>query len=422
MIRTYAWRRLTAAVILLAHTHVAYGADAPSLSLSQAVERALIAHPALGRSELAQAAGQSTRDELAQTTPWALSVEVENFAGSGGASGFKRSETTVGVSKVVERGDKRVKRTALGNANVSLLSTQDRGIRIAVAGNAAKAFVGALAEQRRLEIVDASRAQAEGVRDQVSRRVAVGRSADAELATADIAVARARLAARRSTANQAVKQQHLATALAEDTPSFGRLLGNIESLPELEDFAVLRAKLETNPELTTLTQQQAIRDAELNLARANQRPDLTLGAGVRQLAGPDDTALVVSFSMPLGQKRRAAASISAARNRQESIPLLRSERKRELATELFALHSDLRAVADEYQGLSEDILPVAERAVRLYQSGFERGRYALFELSAAQRTLLEAQRDAVNIAEQYQMLFINLQAILGEVPGQGVHQ
>ena len=422
MTTTYPWPLMAAVVLLAAHTGATHAADAPALSLNQAIERALSAHPALRRSQLAQAASRQERDGMNQATPWALEVEVENFAGSGSVSGFSGAETTLGFSKLLERGDKRGRRTALGDANVNLLTVQDHGIRIRIASNAAKIFMAALAEQRRGQLVEASRALAESIRAQVKRRVQVGRSAEAELATAEIAVARAKAAARRSTVTQAKQNQRLAAALAEDTPSFGQLLGDIESLPELDDLETLQARLDANPELARLTQQQAIRTAELRLAEASQRADLKLGAGVRQLAGPNDTALVFSFSMPLGQSRRSAAGIDAARSREQSAPLLRIERRLELNAELFAIDADLRAAADEYRMLSEEILPVAEKAVRLYQTGFERGRYSLFELSAAQRTLLEAQRDAINVAEQYQLRFIALETILGQVPGQGASQ
>ncbi len=420
-IMTSCARSLAAVAVFAASTAAAYAADGPPLRLEQAIERALTAHPALRRSELAQAASRGERDLLAQATPWELNVEVENIAGTGNVSGISGAETTLGFSKVVERGNKRDRRTALGDANVGLLAIRDQSIRIEVAGNAAKAFIAALAEQRRLEIVEAGRMQAESIRDQVTRRVDVGRAAEAELATAEIALARAGAAVRRSAATQSKKRRQLATALAEDTPSFGQLLGDLDAMPRLGELAALRWRLDTNPELAALTQEQTVLSAELDLARASQHPDLTLGAGVRQLAGPDDTALVVSFSMPLGQKRRASPRIDAARSRQQSVPLMRAQRKRELATELFSLDSDLRAVADEYRLLTENVLPIAEKAVRLYQSGFDRGRYALFELSAAQRTLLEVRSDAVDVAERYQMLYITLQTVLGEVPGQGAN-
>ena len=420
MITLDAWRRAATVIAWLACSAVAHAAaDAPAISLNMAVERVLTTHPALQRSQLNQAASLGDRNGMAQATPWSLAVEVENFAGTGDVSGLDGSETTVGVSKLFERGDKRESRIALGDANLNLLTTEEHQIRINVAAKVARAFIATLAEQRRFEVLEAGRLLAESIRDQVGRRVEVGRSAEAELATAEIAVARAGATSRRSAATLAKRQQHLAAALAEETPSFGELLGDIELLPQLSDFEQLKTKLDANPELALLAQQQIVRNAELSLAQANQHADFTFGAGVRQLAGPNDTALVVSFSMPLGQKRRATPLIEAARNRRESTPLLQSERRLELMAELFALDSDLRAVADEYRVLNEDILPVAQTAVRLYQTGFERGRYPLSELNTAQRTLLETQRDAINIAEQYQQLFITLTTVLGEIPGRG---
>ncbi len=411
--------RLTAVVILANLAPPAFAGDRPMLSLTHAVDRALINHPALKRSAFDQAVSENERDAMAQKTPWALEAEVENFAGTGNFSGLSGAETTIGFSKLIERGDKNLRRTAVGNANVELAAIHNQAVRIEVAGNAAKTFMAALAEQRRLEIANSSRSLTESIRNQVQQRVKIGRAADAELATANIQLARAKAAQNRVAAGLSKKYQQVASALAEATPSFESLLGNIEALPAILDFESLRTQLNSNPQMRSLAQQQTLRTAELRLAEAGRRSDVTVGAGVRQLSGPDDTALVFSFSMPLGQGSRAAPRINAARNRQQGSPFLRDERLLALTAQLIALDSDLRATAAEHRVFSEDIIPLAEKAVALYQTGFDRGRYSLFELSAAQTTLLQARRDAIDAAERYQILFIDLQQLVGELPGKG---
>ena len=60
----------------------------------------------------------------------------------------------------------------------------------------------------------------------------------------------------------------------------------------------------------------------------------------------------------------------------------------------------------------------AGRAVASYERGFELGRYALFELTAAQERLVALKRDAVNAAASFQLAMIEIEGLLGNTnPG-----
>ena len=418
------WRRRPLALVsmvlasLLAMPSPAAVTGAP-LTLSAAIQRALAANPSISQSELTLSAQRARQQQLAQATPWTIGVELENVAGSGPFTGLDRAETTVGVSRVLELGDKRELRAALGDAGSGLVTAAHRAMRVDIAARVANAFSGALAAQDRLQVSEEFRALAEAVRDTVNRRVTVGRSAEAELATAEIGLARARNAGHRSASTLESRRRQLAALMAQERPAFGNLSGNLLELPQVADFATLKARLDGNAELARSSQEQRLRAAERQLAEAERRPDLTLGAGVRRLAETDDTALVLSFSMPLGQRGRAAPGIEAATAREAAAPLAGTSRRLELTGKLYDLTSRLLATAHELGVLKEEIIPVAERAVNLYQEGFERGRYPLFELIAAQRTLLDARRDAIDAAENYHSLAIAIQHMLGEMPGGG---
>ncbi len=389
------------------------------LTLGAAIEQALAAHPGIQNSELTLAAARARRDELAQATPWTIGVELENVTGSGRYTGLDSAETTIGVSRVVERGDKRQRRVALGEANVSLSATQRITTRIQIAARVANAFYQTLAEQQRLMVGEEFRILATNIRATVQRRIGVGRSAEAELATAEIGLARADSEARRFGNLLQVRRRQLATFLGMAEHALGPLSGDLFALPPPADFDSLTARLDHNPELLRLKLQEEVQTAQRQLAEAARRTDLTLGAGVRQLADTDDTALVFSVSLPLGQSKRAAPGIADAKARERAAPLAGASRRVALLAQLHELAADLLASTDQLRVLREDIIPLAERAVSLYEAGFERGRYSLLELNAAERTLLDARRDAINAAERSQGLTIQIHSMLGEMPPQG---
>ncbi|MBP0662055.1 hypothetical protein, partial [Mycobacterium tuberculosis] len=55
-----------------------------------------------------------------------------------------------------------------------------------------------------------------------------------------------------------------------------------------------------------------MREAQLQLARTQARPDISWQVGVRNSRDSGDTALVGGFSLPLGSVRRAGPEIRAA--------------------------------------------------------------------------------------------------------------
>jgi cobalt-zinc-cadmium efflux system outer membrane protein len=260
---------------------------------------------------------------------------------------------------------------------------------------------------------------AESTRDTVAWRIAVGRSAEAELATAEIGLARARYSVARALSDLAVQRNKLAALMGDDAARFGELRGDLFTLPELPDAQSLQTHLQDNPQLKQLTTRQAALTAQRRLAQAQARTDLTVGASVRRLAQTDDTALVFSVNFPLGQKQRAAPGIDYARAQERSAPQTIESRRLQLLAQLHELSGDLGITKLELGVLQTEIIPLAERAVELYKAGYARGRYGLFELNDAQRTLLVARQDAITAAETYQQLVIGIRSLLGEMPTEG---
>jgi cobalt-zinc-cadmium efflux system outer membrane protein len=253
----------------------------------------------------------------------------------------------------------------------------------------------------------------------VEKRIAVGRSAEAELATAEIGLARTRYAASRAWNDLNVTRNQLAALMAEEESRFGDLSGDLFALPALGGLQSLRRRLVGNPELKQLSSQHNALRAQRQLAEAGARTDLTLGASVRRLAQTDDTALVLSVNLPLGQKQRSAPSIAYARAQEQAAPMAAETRRLQLLAELYELTGNLGMTKQELGVLRDEIIPLAERAVALYEAGFERGRYALFELTGAQRTLLDARQDAITAADRYHQLAISIHSLLGEMPAEG---
>lgn len=407
------------AALIVAACYPAAAQEMPGLTLPDAVRAALAQHPSLAEAGATRNVAAAKRYQLAQTSPWTLGLEVENIVGSGDFAGLDAAETTLMLERTVERGDKPALRGALGDADVALAEDTLQTLRLDVAAEAALAFTALLAAQERLE-VDRGYAQLTlGARDAIGRLVRVGRSAEAELATAEITLARAQAEMRQSEFALRKRRGQLAALMGARNAAAGGVTGDLYAKSRLPNPAQARAKLAQHPRIRRYERLAQRRSAQRRLAEAERQTDLTFGAGLRHLAGPDDAALVLSIEMPLGQRARAKPGVDVADAREAVTPKALANERFTLEAELDGLFADIEAAAQELAALQERVIPLAEQAVSLYQAGFDRGRYSLFELFASQQSLIRAERDQVAAGERYQTLVIRLRALIGEVPGHG---
>ncbi|MDQ1304044.1 MAG: outer membrane protein heavy metal efflux system, partial [Pseudomonadota bacterium] len=274
-------------------------AEPASLTLGQAVERALAGNPALqGFAYTLQA--QDARIAAAGQRPVTeASFELENFLGSGEFDDLDEAEATFALSSVVELGDKRRLRTAAAEAGRDLLSVERQAAQLDLVADVARRFIHVAALQAQLELMVSATALARATVTDVERRVRAARSPDAELLRAQAALATAELDERHAQQQLAVGRRQLAATWGAQDDAFGVIRADLYRVPDYTDFAALAARLDANPDFLRFGSEARLRDAELRLARSLSRPDVAFSAGVRRFEGPDDQALVFGVSVPL---------------------------------------------------------------------------------------------------------------------------
>ena len=185
-------------------------AEPASLTLGQAVERALAGNPALqGFAYTLQA--QDARIAAAGQRPVTeASFELENFLGSGEFDDLDEAEATFALSSVVELGDKRRLRTAAAEAGRDLLSVERQAAQLDLVADVARRFIHVAALQEQLELMVSATALARETVTDVERRVRAARSPEAELLRAQAALATAELDERHAQQQLAVGRRQLA--------------------------------------------------------------------------------------------------------------------------------------------------------------------------------------------------------------------
>jgi cobalt-zinc-cadmium efflux system outer membrane protein len=184
-------------------------------------------------------------------------------------------------------------------------------------------------------------------------------------------------------------------------------------LPAIADLASLRQSLEGSPDITRYFSEHRLRDSELRLAMASRRAGFEFGAGITRLQDTRDTALMLSFSMPLPVFDRNEGGIAEARALSEGADADRASALLRARTRLGTLFRELLDLGQAIPALRDVALPRMEEALRNTEYAYERGRYSYLELVDAQRELLALRRDLITAATEYHLTLIELERLTG---------
>lgn len=395
-----------------------HGDEGISLTLRQAVAKALANHPGIEAARVDANIESSRRDTFAQGTPYRLDGIVENVAGSGELSGFDASETTVFLSKTLETGDKSGLRRQLGDTRVERANVEIALREADVAAEVSRRYVRLLQLQETADLFEASVAISRRTLDVVKRRVAIGRASEAEESYAAVSLARARLDSSRVDFEIVAARASLSSLWGTTNPGFAQAHGDFYVLPEVPAWERLRERLPASPAMRRLAAEAVVRNAEQRVALSRQSADIELSAGLRHLAATDDVAMILGVSVPFGSKSRAAPLVRASDAGIARLAVDREWESLQLESALRALYQDLLAARNAMRILQSQVIPEAQRAVTFYERGFETGSYSLLEVTAAQERLVAVRRDAVDAAAALHLALIEIESLLGSTnPG-----
>nr|WP_300975718.1 TolC family protein [Yoonia sp.] len=215
--------------------------------------RALTSHPSIIAASAQLRAVQARAERDATPQPYVLGGEVENAAGTGSLRGIDSAETTLRVSRVIELGGKRTARETLGKTEVSLQQHQADTARIDLASRTTARFIEVLARQQRVDYAQERVQQAERTRGEVATSVSRGRNPESDLLAAEIMLAEVELAQETAQHELASARITPAASWGAMTPDFGPVVGDLQTLPPVESFETLAARLALTPELRGLT-------------------------------------------------------------------------------------------------------------------------------------------------------------------------
>lgn len=358
------------------------------LTLTQALEEAEARSPAL---VAARADVEAVRGRLRQArfryNP-TLSVEVDNFAGTGPYSGFNGTETTVSVNQRLDISGRRRARMTLAEAELAAQEYRFAIARAELGQQVRNLFALGIAARDNLALARENEERARELSRIARELVDVGKEPPLRGLRADAALAQATAALRAAEADEAAARRSLAALFGVDIPPAALSGSDMLAPPRNVDaVATLDVRL--------AEAERVIADAQLRQARAEGRLDPSVGVGVRQLRQTGDRALIASLSVPLPVFDRNQGNIAAARSGTQSAEARRNSVLANTQAEIANARSALAAAEARVTALEGSGIGQAREALRLAQLSYRAGKSSLIELLDAQQAYASTQAELI---------------------------
>lgn len=372
------------------------------LTLDDALRLALVHNPRLASFSWQVRAREAGALQASLLPNPKVTVELENFGGTGTASGLDQVEATVWFSQPIELGAKRRKRHSLAALRHELAGWDYESARLDVLTLTRQRYADALAAGRRLALAEETLAVARAMLSTVSRRVDAGRVSSAEASRAVVTLTSAQVERDRARRDRERLAARLAASWGDTSPAALELAGKPEPVRPLPPLEPLFAALAQTPELARWETEIAEREAAIGLRKADVVPTLTVSAGYRRLEETGDNALVFAGSVPLPLANRNEGAILEARYELARAEQDRRQARLRLQTALKEAYAKAAAAGDAAEALRNASLPAAEKAFEVISEGYSNGRFSYLEVLDAQRTLFATRTQLIDMVSEYE--------------------
>lgn len=410
------WMRL-AALAAIAFVPCVYAqgtTPAAPLTLDDAIARVAQYHPDLRLAQAQRPVWEARRDAAGLSPPLTVGVELENALGTGDTRGFDAAEVTVTLAGVLERGGKLDARRAVAQANLDSLAPQRETARLDLMAEVARRYLAVTDARQQLRIAETDIEQRRRAVAAARLRLQAGASPESVLMTAQAMLAQAELDRDRARQMDQSARAALSALWRQREAGFDVVTGDPMQLPALQDFAVLADELQRTPELAVLAGERRIREAQVQLARTQARPDVSWQVGVRNSRDTRDTSLVAGFSVPLGSVRRADPEIRAAEAELALNSVERDARALQLYATLAEAHGRYLTSRLEVTRMGRDVLPQLKRAENAAEKAWRAGAISYMEWAQLQAMRIEARQRQLEAAIAAQTALIEIQRLTGQ--------
>jgi cobalt-zinc-cadmium efflux system outer membrane protein len=321
--------------------------------------------------------------------------------------------TTVQVNQPIELGGKRRARVALAEGSVALAKSELAVRRQDIRSDVIAGYYAVVVAQERQQLAQALTGLARKSADVAGKRVAAGKISPIDETKAHLAAVDASTELNHATAELAVARTRLAALIGRPAGSILLADQSVEQLPEVGPLEKLLAKASNSSPVERARSQLAAEEAQSDVERAARIPDVTLSIGSQRDDQVGRRQAVVALSVPLPLFNRNQGNLTAALRRTDKAREELAAAEVSTASGLATAYIRYDVAKSEATLLRQDVIPNAKSAYELTLKGFEYGKFSFLEVLDAQRTWFQAQLRQWNAMLEAYHAFADIERLVG---------
>jgi cobalt-zinc-cadmium efflux system outer membrane protein len=385
------------------------------LSLAEAVERALRAHPLLEGAGARIAASEGLRLQAGLRPNPRFTLQGENFRPYGGDR-FEPSreiDTFAFVTQSFELGHKRGRRVEAASTEVRRGELERELLRKQIAGRVRQSYWAAAGAQKIHELLLETVGNFQNIVQYHETRVREGAMAEADLLKVRIEGERLAIGANTALLEAERARIQLLREMGQNDFSPVRLTQPIEG-----DLAMpvvnVDGALAQRTEVKLARQLRETAEANLRLQQANARPDLDVSFGYKRTSGFSSMLAGANVALPFNDRNQGniAAARAQVRVAESEVAAAAALVRAEVRTAELNAQTRRRQITDMLRGLVER----ASESSRIAQAAYREGGSGLLQLLDAERVRIELEGLYYRTLAEYRQSLVELEMAMGVEP------
>ncbi|STY78982.1 HelC protein [Legionella wadsworthii] len=342
-------------------------------------------------------------------------LTAENFGGSGSYSSYEAAETTASITQPIPLGNRLYyqQRATYGDYLASLAQIEVYKATLYI--NVGTAYVDALYAGQWHEVTKKLTRVNEDIVAAIDRRVKAGAGAELDLRLAQVRLGDARIQQQKASRDALAQRAKLSRLLGDGLREDRRLVD--KGLPDVTlKWPELIKKLPQSPQLQQLQIQLQAKRATITAVKKAVWPDLNVQLGGRHFEDDGSNAVVASLNAEVPVFNRNQGKILTAEAQYTQTAHVYQGTRLDVRQNVYTVFLQAQQSRYEADLVTNSLLPLARKSIKLAQEGYKMGRYTYLELSLSLNTLFEEERHYQQAHADFHKTLIQLTGLLGLHP------
>jgi cobalt-zinc-cadmium efflux system outer membrane protein len=344
-----------------------------------------------------------------------VTLTAENFGGSGSYTSYEAAETTASITQPIPLGNRLYyqQRATYGDYLASLAQIEVYKATLYI--NVGTAYVDALYTDQWHEVTKKLTRLNEDIVAAIDRRVKAGAGAELDLRLAQVKLGDARIQQQKAGRDTLAQRAKLSRLLGDGLREDRRLID--KGLPDVAlKWSELIKKLPQSPQLRQLQIQLQAKRATITAVKKAVWPDLNVQLGGRHFEDDGSNAVVASLNAEVPVFNRNQGKILTAEAQYTQTAHMYQGTRLDVRQNVYTVFLQAQQSRYEADLVTNSLLPLARKSIRLAQDGYKMGRYTYLELSLSLNTLFEEERHYQQAHADFHKTLIQLTGLLGLHP------